>query len=680
MEKETKGYSTYFDFSQAKVISEDEKGKRIRINGREIYIISEPNQRQEKQRGKQRIRVHYEQAVPEELQGLGMGRKYLIDTFGCQMNEHDSETMAGLLEQMGYEKTAEQKQADIILLNTCAIRENAEDKVFGELGHLKALKLQRPELILGVCGCMSQEENVVHRIMQKHPFVDLIFGTHNIHRLPVLVRDALFSKEMVVEVWSKEGDIIENLPKKREGMRAWVNIMYGCDKFCTYCIVPYTRGKERSRRPDDIIAEVQELARQGFKEITLLGQNVNAYGKDFIDIQYSFADLMDKIRSINIPRIRFTTSHPRDFDDKLIEVLAKRGNLVEHIHLPVQSGSSKILKKMSRKYDRERFLELVAKIKQAMPDVVFTTDIIVGFPGETDEQFEETMSLVKEVEFDAAYTFIYSPREGTPAAVMEDNIPIAVKKERLQRLNALLQGQSKRSNEKLKNKVVEVLVEGESKSNPEMLSGRTRTNKLVHFVGPTTLVGQFVQVQITDVMSYYLKGVFVTELVTQQRQCSNLYVGQTTEQLKDAEQIQQTACGIPQFHTRDLLVRDDIMAKAKQLSELICTTEEVRQYQQAEKQIQQQTKVQGLISSIKKKQKELVAFQSFQNAKMVEKIEHEIHELQDELDNIPLVVEFQQSQSDVNYLLQLIISVIRDTVSEKIEVEAATVEVPESCD
>ncbi|SYX82885.1 tRNA (N6-isopentenyl adenosine(37)-C2)-methylthiotransferase MiaB [Paenibacillus alvei] len=511
MNKESKDYSKYFDFSNAKVISEDEQGKRIRINGREINIISEPNQRQEKQRGKQDIQVHYDQAVPEELQGLGVGKKYIIYTFGCQMNEHDSETMSGLLEQMGYEKTEDRKQADIILLNTCAIRENAEDKVFGELGHLKTLKLQRPGLILGVCGCMSQEENVVNRIMQKHQFVDIVFGTHNIHRLPILVRDALFNKEMVVEVWSKEGDIIENLPKKREGMRAWVNIMYGCDKFCTYCIVPYTRGKERSRRPEDVIAEVRDLARQGFKEITLLGQNVNAYGKDFTDIDYSFGDLMDEIRTIDVPRIRFTTSHPRDFDDRLIEVLAKRGNLVEHIHLPVQSGSTEILKKMSRKYDRERFLELAFKIKQAIPDVVFTTDIIVGFPGETDEQFEETMSLVREVEFDFAYTFIYSPREGTPAAGMEDNVPMEVKKERLQRLNALLQDLSRRSNERLQDQVVEVLVEGESKNNPDILSARTRTNKLVHFAGSASLIGQIVHVKITDVMSYYIKGVLVTQ-------------------------------------------------------------------------------------------------------------------------------------------------------------------------
>ncbi|GAA0394850.1 tRNA (N6-isopentenyl adenosine(37)-C2)-methylthiotransferase MiaB [Paenibacillus motobuensis] len=514
MAKETKDYSKYFDFSDAKVISEDERGKKIRIRGREIQILSEPNSRIEKQRGKEEIKVLYDNMVPEELRHIGLGKHYMVYTFGCQMNEHDSETIKGLLEQMGYQPTEDRKEADIILYNTCAIRENAEDKVFGELGHMKVLKMEKPDLLLGVCGCMSQEEGVVKRILQKHGFVDMIFGTHNIHRLPYLIQEALFSKEMVVEVWSKEGDIIENLPKKREGMRAWVNIMYGCDKFCTYCIVPFTRGKERSRRPEDVIAEVRELARQGFKEITLLGQNVNAYGKDFTDIDYRFGDLMDDIHKIDIPRIRFTTSHPRDFDDHLIEVLAKGGNLVEHIHLPVQSGSSAVLKKMSRKYTRESYLELVAKIKAAIPNAVLTTDIIVGFPGETDEQFEETLSLVREVGFDSAFTFIYSPREGTPAAVMEDNVPMEVKKQRLQRLNDTINEYSRKFNDALRGEIVEVLVEGESKRNSNILSGRTRTNKLVHFEGSTDLIGKFVMVEITEPMTWYIKGNILPESVT----------------------------------------------------------------------------------------------------------------------------------------------------------------------
>ncbi|SFL44543.1 tRNA-2-methylthio-N6-dimethylallyladenosine synthase [Paenibacillus sp. 1_12] len=459
-----------------------------------------------KKRGKEDIKVHYDFAIPDEMQQFGKDKYYLIQTYGCQMNEHDTETIMGLLEQMGYTATEDRRQADVILLNTCAVRENAEDKVFGELGHLKHLKAEKPSLVLGVSGCMSQEEAVVNRILQKHPFVDLIFGTHNIHRLPVLLKEAFFSKEMVIEVWSKEGDIVENLPKKREGIKASVNIMYGCDKFCTYCIVPYTRGKERSRLPQDVIAEVRDLARQGFQEIMLLGQNVNAYGKDFEDSDYRFADLMDDISKIDIPRVRFTTSHPRDFDDHLIEVLAKKGNLVEQIHLPVQSGSNEILKRMSRKYTREHYQNLVAKIKQAIPDVGLTSDFIVGFPGETEEQFEETLSLVREVRFDGAYTFIYSPREGTPAAGMVDDVPMEVKKNRLYRLNDQLAQYSKDSNECSVGEVLDVLVEGESKNNPDVLAGRTRKNKLVHLEGPKELIGKIVPVKITGSQTWYMKG------------------------------------------------------------------------------------------------------------------------------------------------------------------------------
>ncbi|CAN7527759.1 tRNA (N6-isopentenyl adenosine(37)-C2)-methylthiotransferase MiaB [Paenibacillus sp. LjRoot56] len=504
-----KDYSKYFDFSDAKVLSQEEGKTTYRIKGRNIQINSAPNYKDEKQRGKEDIQVHYDFAIPEDMQEFGKDKYYLITTYGCQMNEHDTEVMRGLFEQMGYTATDDKQIADVILLNTCAIRENAEDKVFGELGHLKTLKAQKPGLILGVCGCMSQEESVVHRIMQKHAFVDMIFGTHNIHRLPSLLKDAFFNKEMVVEVWSKEGDIVENLPKKREGIRAWVNIMYGCDKFCTYCIVPYTRGKERSRRPQDVLAEVRDLARQGFQEITLLGQNVNAYGKDFEDITYTFADLMDDIRKIDVPRIRFTTSHPRDFDDRLIEVLGKRGNLVEHIHLPVQAGNTDVLKRMSRKYSRDHYLQLAGKIKATMPDVVLTTDIIVGFPGETDEQFEDTMTLYEEVGFDFAFTFIYSPRVGTPAAEMEDNVPMEVKKQRLYRLNELVNKLSKDSNERLLDQTVEVLVEGESKNNTDVLAGRTRTNKLIHFTGNPSLIGQMVHVKVTHAQTWILKGEIV---------------------------------------------------------------------------------------------------------------------------------------------------------------------------
>jgi len=476
-------------------------------------VYTAPSLKDAKKRGKEEVKYHKDFDIPEQFIGMGQGRKFYIRTYGCQMNEHDTEVMAGIFLGLGYEPTDSVEDANVILLNTCAIRENAENKVFGELGHLKHLKREKPDLLLGVCGCMSQEESVVNKILKTYNQVDMIFGTHNIHRLPHILQEAYMSKEMVVEVWSKEGDVIENLPKVRKGnIKAWVNIMYGCDKFCTYCIVPYTRGKERSRRPEDIIQEVRQLAAQGYQEITLLGQNVNAYGKDFTDIDYGLGNLMDEMRKIDIPRVRFTTSHPRDFDDHLIEVLANGGNLMDHIHLPVQSGSTDVLKIMARKYTREQYLELVRKIKAAIPNVTLTTDIIVGYPNETDEQFEETMSLVREVGYESAYTFIYSPREGTPAAKMQDNVPMEVKKERLQRLNALVNEQSAQSMKKYQGQIVEVLVEGESKNNPDVLAGYTSKLKLVNFVGPKSAIGKIVKVKITNAKTWSLNGEMVEEI------------------------------------------------------------------------------------------------------------------------------------------------------------------------
>jgi tRNA-2-methylthio-N6-dimethylallyladenosine synthase len=473
-------------------------------------VLTAPSLKEAKKRGKEEVSYFKDFKISEQFRGMGEGRKFYIRTYGCQMNEHDTEVMAGIFLGLGYEPTDVVEDANVILLNTCAIRENAENKVFGELGHLKHLKLEKPDLLLGVCGCMSQEESVVNKILKTYQQVDMIFGTHNIHRLPEILNEAYMSKEMVVEVWSKEGDVIENLPKVRRGnIKAWVNIMYGCDKFCTYCIVPYTRGKERSRRPEDIIQEVRHLAAQGYQEITLLGQNVNAYGKDFEDIQYGLGELMDEMRKIDIPRIRFMTSHPRDFDDQLIDVLAKGGNLVEHIHLPVQSGSTEVLKIMARKYTREQYLELVRKIKAAIPDVALTTDIIVGYPNETEEQFAETLSLYREVGFEAAYTYIYSPREGTPAAKMQDNVPMEVKKERLQRLNALVNQSSQEALQKYKDMVVEVLVEGESKNNPDVLAGYTRKSKLVNFKAPKTTIGKLIKVKITETKTWSLNGEMV---------------------------------------------------------------------------------------------------------------------------------------------------------------------------
>lgn len=479
-------------------------------------VFTAPSLKDAKKRGKEEIQYHKDFGIDEQYLNMGKGRTFYIRTYGCQMNEHDTEVMAGIFMQLGYESTDDIANADVVLLNTCAIREQAEEKVFGELGFLLKYKRKNPEMLIGVCGCMSQEENVVNRILKKYPHVDMIFGTHNIHRLPSILKEAYMSKEMVVEVWSKEGDVIENLPKARNGaIKAWVNIMYGCDKFCTYCIVPFTRGKERSRRPEEIIQEVRELAAQGYQEIMLLGQNVNAYGKDFDDISYRLGDLMDELRKIDIPRIRFTTSHPRDFDDHLIEVLAQKGNLIEHIHLPVQSGSNEILKIMARKYTREHFLELVCKIKAAIPDVALTTDIIVGYPNETEEQFEETLSLYREVGFEMAFTYIYSPREGTPAAKMVDNVPEDVKKERHQRLNALVNELCAAALKKYEGETVEVLVEGASKRDANVLAGYTRKNKLVNFVAPQEAIGQIVNVKITEAKSWSLNGEFI-EIIKKQ--------------------------------------------------------------------------------------------------------------------------------------------------------------------
>lgn len=473
-------------------------------------VFTAPSLKDAKKRGKEDIKYHKDFEIDEKFLHMGEGRKFYIRTYGCQMNEHDTEVMAGIFMQLGYAPTEIIEEADVVLLNTCAIRENAENKVFGELGFLLKYKRKNPEMLIGVCGCMSQEESVVNKILKQYQHVDMVFGTHNIHRLPHILNEAYMSKELVVEVWSKEGDVIESLPKKRLGsIKAWVNIMYGCDKFCTYCIVPYTRGKERSRRPEEIIQEVRELAAQGYKEIMLLGQNVNAYGKDFDDTTYRLGDLMDELRKIDIPRIRFTTSHPRDFDDHLIEVLAKRGNLVEHIHLPVQSGSNDILKIMARKYTREHFLQLVGKIKAAIPDVTLTTDIIVGYPNETEAQFQETIDLYREVGFDMAFTYIYSPREGTPAAKMVDNVPEEVKKERLHRLNAVVGEYSAKALKALEGQVVEVLVEGSSKRREDVLAGYTRKNRLVNFEGPAELAGQLIQVKVIEATSYSLKGELV---------------------------------------------------------------------------------------------------------------------------------------------------------------------------
>lgn len=445
--------------------------------------------------------------IPEEMLEAGINKKFYIRTYGCQMNEHDEEVMAGILESMGYSRTDDTNDADVILLNTCAVRENAEDKVFGKLGELKHLKLNNPEVILGVCGCMSQEEAVVNRILTKHQHVDIIFGTHNIHRLPQILHNAYMSKEMVVEVWSKEGDIIENLPKTRnDNIRGWINITYGCDKFCTYCIIPYTRGKERSRLPEDVLAEVQELADKGYQEITLLGQNVNSYGSDLGDGSYTFASLLADVQKINIPRVRFSTSHPWQFTDEMIEVLSNGGNLMPHVHLPVQAGSDHVLKLMRRQYSGESYRELYNKLRSQIPNVSITTDIIVGFPTETDEQFQETMALVNDCQFDGAFTFIYSPREGTPAARMSDNIPTEVKKARLQELNKKVNADSLQHNQGYIGQELDVLVVGRSQKGENTYAGYTPQSKAINFIADDSYIGKIVKVRVTEARTWSMQG------------------------------------------------------------------------------------------------------------------------------------------------------------------------------
>lgn len=441
------------------------------------------------------------------IKGIGKGKTYRIETYGCQGNEADTEKISGILEALDFTKSDSLEHADIILLNTCAVRENAENRVFGELGRLKQYKKNNPELILGVCGCMPQEEQVVNRILAKFKYVDLVFGTHNIYKLPEYLESVLFAKERVIEVFSEEGQIVENLPKLREHTKkAWVNIMYGCDEFCTYCIVPYTRGKERSRKPEHILAEVQELIDNGYQEVTLLGQNVNSYGNDFTDQDYRFKDLLQDLYNMDIARVRFTTSHPKDFDEDTVKVLAQGGNLMPYIHLPVQSGNNEILKRMNRKYTKESYMELVHHIYNYIPNASLTTDIIVGFPGETEEQFQETIELVKECRFEGAFTFVYSKREGTPAAKYEDTVSMKEKKDRLYRLNDVVNNGYFEGNKRFEGHTVKVLVDGVSKNDDTVLAGYTEHNKLVNFKGDVSLIGTIVPVTITNAKTWHLQG------------------------------------------------------------------------------------------------------------------------------------------------------------------------------
>ena len=440
--------------------------------------------------------------VKENLKKLGLNKKYFVKTYGCQMNEHDTENIKAILEDMSFTEVDNMEDADLILLNTCAIRENAHNKVFGMVGRIKHLKESKPDLVAGICGCMAQEEHVVKEILEKYKWLDIVFGTHNIHNLPNILYEAISKKDLEVDVLSIEGDVVENIPVKRDSKyKAWVNIMYGCDKFCTYCIVPYTRGKQRSREPEYIINEVKKLVEDGYQEVTLLGQNVNAYGKD-LNIDYGMSNLLEDVAKTGINRVRFVTSHPWDFTDEMIDIIAKYDNIMPYIHLPLQSGSSSILKKMGRRYTKEEYLTLYKKIREKLPYSSITTDIIVGFPNETYEDFNETLEVVNECKFDSAFTFIFSPRIGTPAAKMEDSISLEVKEKRLQELNDLINKYSKEANDKYLGKIVPVLIEDFSEKDDSMLMGYTDTMKLVNVKGDSSLIGKIVNVKITDVKTW----------------------------------------------------------------------------------------------------------------------------------------------------------------------------------
>lgn len=470
-----------------------------------MHLPNYKDARRREDKSYKRVEFNFDNKIKDKYKG----KTFYLKTYGCQMNEHDSENIEALLTRLGFSKVDDYEKADLVLLNTCSIRENAHNKAFGMLGRLKHLKAQKKDLIVGLCGCMAQEASVVEEIINKYKWVNFVFGTHNMYQLPNIIDKAIAENKQQIEVFSKEGDLVEGLPVIRtNNYKAYVNIIYGCNKFCTYCIVPYTRGRERSRAKEDILSEVDELIKDGYKEITLLGQNVNAYGKDLYD-DYTLGNLLEDIAKKDIPRVRFMTSHPWDFTDSMVEVIGKYDNIMPSVHLPVQSGSSKILKLMGRRYTRESYLELFKKIKDTVPGVAISTDIIVGFPGESEEDFLETLSLAEECKYDNAFTFIFSKREGTPACLLKDDVSEEEKEERLQRLNKVVNKYFLENNKKLLERVVPVLVEGNSEKK-DMYYGYTDTNKLINFMADREVkVGEIVNVKVTQAKTWSLDGELV---------------------------------------------------------------------------------------------------------------------------------------------------------------------------
>ena len=446
------------------------------------------------------------QYVEEEAKNLGRSLTFCVTTFGCQMNARDSEKLRGILNQIGYEE-AEEDEADFVIYNTCTVRENANTRVYGRLGQLKPRKKQQPHMMIGLCGCMMQEPEVIAKLKKSYSFVDIIIGTHNIYKFAELICERYEAGKMVVDIWEDTDKIVEDLPNERKyAFKSGINIMFGCNNFCSYCIVPYVRGRERSRKPEAIIREIERLVKDGVSEVMLLGQNVNSYGRT-LDEPITFAELLRRIEKIEgLKRIRFMTSHPKDLSDELIEVMASSEKICKHLHLPVQSGSTRILKKMNRRYTKESYLELAEKIKKAVPDISLTTDIIVGFPGETEEDFQETLDVVRKVRYDSAFTFIYSKRTGTPAAAMEDQIPADVVKDRFDRLLSEVQSIASEVCAVHEGKDVEVLVESVSDHDASMVTGRMSNNLLVHFKGTKEMIGTYVTVHLTECKGFYYLG------------------------------------------------------------------------------------------------------------------------------------------------------------------------------
>ena len=444
--------------------------------------------------------------VQKKSEELGRPLTYHVTTFGCQMNARDSEKLVGILDEVGYIEV-EDENADFVIYNTCTVRENANQRVYGRLGYLHSIKKKKPHMMIALCGCMMQEAQVVEKLKKSYSFVNLIFGTHNIYKFSELIVTALESDRMVIDIWKDTDKIVEDLPSERKyAFKSGVNIMFGCNNFCSYCIVPYVRGRERSRNLKDSVREIEKLVEDGVKEVMLLGQNVNSYGKN-LEEPVTFAQLLKEIEKIEgLERIRFMTSHPKDLSDELIEVMKDSKKICRHLHLPLQSGSSRILKIMNRHYDKERYLTLVEKIKTAMPDISLTTDIIVGFPGETEEDFLETMDVVKKVRFDSAFTFLYSKRTGTPAAVMENQIPEDVMKDRFDRLLEEVQTIGREMSSRDTGSVQEVLVEEVNEHDSSLVTGRMSNNLLVHFPGDASLIGSIISVHLDECRGFYYMG------------------------------------------------------------------------------------------------------------------------------------------------------------------------------